>query len=126
MATIELHKDNFRETYEKHDIVMIVFRANWCGPCKNFAPVYEKVSEQFPDILFGTVDIDQQPEIASYFGVRSVPFVAVIREKMELASGPGAVGETELAGLLTKVKGLNMEEVRKKIAEEEANLPPEE
>lgn len=84
MSTLEITKENFQSTYEKNDIVILDFWADWCGPCKSFAPVYEKVSAQFPKIIFGKIDTEKQPELAAHFEIRSIPTIMVIREGIEL------------------------------------------
>ncbi len=118
MSTVELTKDNFREIYQKNDILFIIFRADWCGPCKVFKPVYEKAAERFSNVVFGTVDIDAEPEIATYFSVRSVPFMAVIRAEVELYSEPGALSEAQMADLIERAQKLDMVEVKKTIPSE--------
>jgi thioredoxin 1 len=120
MSTQEITKDNFRSTYQNNDLVVVIFRADWCGPCQNFKPVYEKVAEKFPAVVFGTVDVDAEPEIATYFNIRSVPFVAVVRAEVELYAEPGALGEDQLIDLIERAQKLDMEDVKKKFADEES------
>lgn len=119
MATVTLTKDNFREIYENNDIVIVDFWASWCGPCMNFLPVYEKVSEEYPDIVFGKVDTELEPELSQHFSIRSIPTLMVIRETYEVFFQPGALSEDHLKELISKVKELDMEEVRKKLDAED-------
>jgi thioredoxin 1 len=119
MSTKELTKDNFRQTYESNNLVVIDFWAEWCGPCKNFEPVYERVSEKFPDVVFGKIDVESEKEISEHFSVMSIPTLMIIREGLELYCEPGAMSEAQLSTLIEKAKAMDMEEVKKKIAEEE-------
>lgn len=120
MATLEITKDNFKATYEGNDLIILDFWAEWCGPCKAFAPVFERVSEKYPNIIFGKVDTEQQQELASYFEIRSIPTIMIIRQGIELFFQPGALDEKALIDLAEKASALDMEDVRKKIAEEES------
>ncbi len=126
MATIEITKENFQETYEKNDIVILDFWAEWCGPCKSFAPVFERISEKYPKIIFGKIDTEAQPELAAHFEIRSIPTIMVIRQGIELFFQPGALNEELLVELAEKVSSLDMEEVKKQIALEEAEAAKEE
>ena len=119
MATLPLNKDNFRETYENNDIMIVDFWASWCGPCMNFMPTYEKVSDDFPDVVFGKVDTEQEPELASHFSIRSIPTLMVIRGGYEVYFNPGALSEDDLRTLINKVKELDMEEVKKTLDAED-------
>ncbi|MCB0376933.1 MAG: thioredoxin [Bdellovibrionales bacterium] len=121
MATMEITKDNFKDTYEKNDILIIDFWASWCGPCQSFAPIYEKVSDKYPDVVFGKVDTEQELELAQHFAVRSIPTLLVIREGYEIFYQPGALPEELLVELVDKVKALDMEEVKKQLDAEDKN-----
>ena len=120
MATLELTKENFESTMDENEILLIDFWAEWCGPCKMFGPVFEKASEDHPDIAFGKVDTENQQELAASFGVRSIPTLAVFREQTLLLLQPGALPGEALDDLVKQVKDLDMEEVRAKIAAAEA------
>lgn len=121
MAAIELTDQNFRETYENNDILIIDFWAPWCGPCQGFLPTFEKVAQEFKDVVFGKVNTDTEHALAQHFSVRSVPTVMVIREGYELFYQPGALGEDDLRMLVTKVKELDMTEVRKQMDKEDGS-----
>ena len=115
MATITLTKDTFEQTVVEHDIVLIDFWAEWCGPCRTFGPVYEKVSEEYPNIVFAKVDTEDQQELAGYFGIRSIPTLMVFREKIGVFSQPGALPEDVLTDLIDQIEALDMEAVRSEI-----------
>jgi thioredoxin len=121
MAVVDLTQNDFEATIRDNDIVLIDFWADWCGPCKQFAPVYEKVAEGHPDIVFGKVDIQREEGIAQTFGIRSIPTLAIFREQELIMLEAGAMPENTLEQAIEKVRGLDMEEVRadlKKRAEE--------
>lgn len=122
MATVEITKDNFRDLYESSDILIVDFWASWCQPCLAFAPTYEEASEKHSDIVFGKVDTEQQPELSAHFSIRSIPTIMVIREGIEVFFQPGSLSGDDLAHLIQEVKKLDMEEVKKKVEEEDANL----
>jgi thioredoxin 1 len=120
MATVDLTFDQLENTLESNEIVLIDFFADWCGPCKSFAPVFEAASEKHPDIAFAKCDTEAQQQLAAAFGVRSIPTLAVFREKVLLFLQPGALPGGALDELVDKVKELDMQDVRKQIAEQEA------
>ena len=120
MATIELNKDNFDSTIDDNDIVLIDFWAEWCGPCKMFGPVFEKSAEAHPDVAFAKCDTESQPELAGSFGIRSIPTLAVFREKHLIFLQPGALPAAALEDLISQVKALDMDEVRAAAAKEAA------
>jgi thioredoxin len=119
MATLALTKDNFDQTIQDNDTVFIDFWAEWCGPCRSFAPTYEASSEQHPDIVFAKVDTEDQPELAGTFGIRSIPTLMVFRDQVILYAQPGAIPGHMLEDLISKVKEVDMDEVRAQIAEHE-------
>ena len=125
MATLALTKDNFKDTIEKGGIVFIDWWADWCGPCKAFAPVYEQVAEANPDITFAKVDTDKEQELAAAFGIRSIPTLMIFRDGIPLFAQPGALPQQALEELVQKVRALDMEEVRRSIAEQQAAQGPE-
>ncbi|MCP5366281.1 MAG: thioredoxin [Hyphomicrobiales bacterium] len=120
MATLEMTSDNFEATITDNEIVLIDFWADWCGPCKMFAPTYEKISDKNPDLVFAKVDTEAQQELAAQFGIRSIPTVGVFRDKILLFLQGGALPESGLEELISRVRELDMDDVRAKIAEHEA------
>lgn len=119
MATTDLTSDVFQQTLEDSDILFIDFWADWCGPCKQFAPVYEQVSEQHPDITFGKVDTEAERELAAAAQISSIPTLMAFREKVLVFSQPGALNAEQLTQVVSAVKDLDMEEVHKQVAEQE-------
>lgn len=119
MATLNLNSENFDSTIQGNDIVLIDFWAEWCGPCKSFAPVYEAASEQHADVAFAKVDTEEQQALAGQFGIRSIPTIAVFREQVMVFSQAGALPASALEELIKQVKVLDMEDVRAKVAEAE-------
>ena len=120
MAIVQITKDNFDEVVNNNDVVIIDFWAEWCGPCKTFAPVFEAVSEKYPDVVFGKVDTEDQTELASQFGIRSIPTLMVVREKIILYSKAGAVPAQRVEALLDTSLKTDMVQVRDQIASAEA------
>ncbi len=118
MATVNLTKDTFEETIVNNDIVLVDFWADWCGPCKMFAPTYEKVSENHEGVVFAKVDTEAEQELAAYFQIRSIPTLMIFRDQIGIFSQPGALPESALEDLITQTKGLDMDAVRKEIEEQ--------
>ena len=120
MATVVLTKDNFDETIEGNDIVLVDFWASWCGPCRSFAPVYEKVSEAHPGVVFAKVDTEAEPELAGAFRIQSIPTLMAVRDKVVLYNQPGALPEAALEDIVGQIEALDMDEVHRQIAEQDA------
>lgn len=121
MAVVELTKDNFEETVTNNDFVIVDFWAPWCGPCRSFAPTYEKVSEDHENVVFAKVNTEDEQEIAMHFQIRSIPTLMIFREKVIIFSQAGALPEGAFRDLVQKAGELDMAEVHKQIAEENAN-----
>jgi thioredoxin len=116
MATIELTKENFEKTIHDNPIVIVDFWAPWCGPCRGFAPVFEKASEAHADVVFAKVNTDEQQELAGGFNIRSIPTLMLFREKVILFQEAGALPASALEQVLTQAKALDMAAVHKEIA----------
>jgi thioredoxin 1 len=119
MATIELSIETLESTIEDNDIVLIDFWADWCGPCKMFAPTYEKVSEEYPNIVFAKVDTEANQELAGQFQIRSIPTLVAFKNQIGILSQPGALPEQGLKDLIGQIEALDMDGVRKEITERE-------
>ena len=117
---MEVTKDNFTEVIESNDIVIVDFWAPWCGPCRSFAPTFEKVAEENPDIAFAKINTEQEQELGAQFQIRSIPTLMVFREKVIIFSQPGVLPESAVTELLSQVKALDMEQVHKEIEEQQA------
>jgi len=117
MATVDVTKDTFEEIIQVNETVLVDFWAEWCGPCRSFAPTFEAMSEKYPDMVFAKVDTEDQQELAGAFGIRSIPTLMVFREQVVLYSQPGALPANYLEDLITQVSELDMDEVRKEIAQ---------
>lgn len=119
MAVVELTKDNFEDTITSNAFVIIDFWAPWCGPCRSFAPTYEKVSEAHPDVIFAKVNTEEEQELAMHFQVRSIPTLMIFRDSIIIFSQPGALPESAFRDLVGKAGELNMDEVRAQIEAEQ-------
>ena len=120
MATIDLTKNNFEDIVRKNDMVIVDFWASWCGPCRGFAPVFDAASEKHQDIVFGKVNADDEQELAGTFGIRSIPYVMVMREKVVVFAQAGALPVEGLESIIRQVRALDMAQVHKEIAEQQA------
>jgi len=118
MAVMELTKENFEQVVTSSGTVIVDYWAPWCGPCHGFAPVFERVGEVNPDVVFAKVNTDDEQEIAQHFQIRSIPTLMVFRDQIIVFSQPGALPQKALEQIVEKAKGLDMEEVRKQIAQE--------
>lgn len=120
MATLELTKDNFNQTIESGKTVIIDFWAPWCGPCRAFAPTFEAVAEQHPDVIFGKINTEVEQELGAAFNIRSIPTLMVFREKVILFSQPGMLPKAALEEVVTKSLSLDMAKVHAEIAQQES------
>jgi thioredoxin 1 len=131
MATVEVTEQNFKEIVTQ-GTVLLDWWAEWCGPCRRFAPVYEEASTRNPDITFGKIDTEAQQALAASFGIQSIPTIMVVRDGVMLFSQAGALPAASLDELITKVREIDMDEVSRHVAEaaeaaeaEEARKPGE-
>ncbi|MDX1594159.1 MAG: thioredoxin [Gammaproteobacteria bacterium] len=124
MAVVELTDTSFEETVSGNDLVLIDFWAPWCGPCRSFAPIYEKVAERHPDVVFAKVNTEEQQALAAHFQIRSIPTIMVVRQKVILMSQAGVLPESALEEVIAKAQELDMDAVRAEIAAGEAEPNP--
>ena len=116
MPVMELTKENFEQVITSNPTVIVDYWAPWCGPCRGFAPVFERVAEANPDVVFAKVNTDDEQEISQHFQIRSIPTLMVFREQIIVFSQPGALPQNALEQVVSKAKTLDMDEVRKQIA----------
>lgn len=119
MATVELNSENFESVVTGNAMVIVDFWAPWCGPCRGFAPLFEKASDAHADVVFAKVNTDEQQELAGAFNIRSIPTLMVFREQVVVFQQPGALPASALEQVLSQAKALDMEQVRQEIAASE-------
>ncbi|MGJ4078653.1 thioredoxin [Corynebacterium macclintockiae] len=120
MATVEITGENFQETVQGDGIVVLDFWAEWCGPCQRFAPIFEKVSEEHPDAVFGKVDTEAQQELSAALQIQSIPTVMMFRDGVLLARESGLLSAKALSDLMNQAQKLDMDEVRKQLEAQQA------
>ena len=117
MATVTLTQDNFEQTVSGDGIVLVDFWATWCGPCRQFGPIFEEASEKYPDVVFGKIDTDDQQQLAMAAQITSIPTLMAFRDGVAVFRQSGALPLSALEDPISQIQGLDMDEVRKKIAE---------
>jgi thioredoxin 1 len=117
MAVLELTQQNFEATVTGNKLVIIDFWAPWCGPCKSFAPVFEAAAEKHPDVVFAKVNSDDEQALSGHFGIRSIPTIMLFREEIVVFMQSGALPASGLESVLAQAKALDMDQVRRDIAE---------
>jgi thioredoxin len=118
MATVTVTTEKFDEVAQGAGIVLIDFWAAWCGPCRRFGPIFEKAAERHPDVVFGKVDTEAEPELSDRFGIASIPTLMAIRDGVIVFSEPGALTEPVLENVIEQVRALDMDDVRKRLADQ--------
>lgn len=121
MATVDVTAENFNEIISNNDFVIVDFWAPWCGPCKGFAPLYDELSEKYPDIVFAKVNTEEEQALASEFQIRSIPTLMIFREQIILFSQPGAPQGSQMEQIIEQAQDLDMAEVKKDIEQQQAD-----
>jgi thioredoxin 1 len=121
MATIELTKDTFEDVVGSNETVLVDFWASWCGPCRSFAPIFQRVADANPDLVFAKVNTEEQPELAAMFGISSIPTLMVFREQVILFAQPGALPQAALEDLVRQVRAVDMAMVHREVAARQAS-----
>jgi thioredoxin 1 len=124
MASVELTQSSFGTQIAKTGITLVDFWAEWCGPCRMFSPIFEAASEKYPEITFGKVDTEAQPQLADEAGISSIPTLMVFRDGILLYSNPGALAAEALDEMISAVATLNMDDIRKEVAEQNQKAKP--
>ena len=124
MASVELTHSSFGAQIEKTGITLVDFWAEWCGPCRMFAPIFEAASEKYPEITFGKVDTEAQQQLADEAGISSIPTLMVFRDGILLYNNPGALAAEALDEIIGAVAALNMDDVRKEVAKQNQEAKP--
>lgn len=120
MATVALNEENFEQSITDNAIVIMDFWASWCGPCKSFGPIFEKASENYSDVLFAKINTEEEQTLASHFQIRSIPTTIIMKEQIVVFSQAGVLTEEAISDLISQVKALDMDVVRKEMKEQQA------